>query len=246
MALLEVRNLNKSFGGIKAVQNCSFQVEQGQIAALIGPNGAGKTTAFNLISGVLKQDSGKVKFKGEDIQFLQPHQITRRGMSRTFQISRNLEEMTVLENLIVQSPVKGVAGILQNAILPHERERAMELLDFVGITHLANTETRSLSYGQKKLMDFAALLMSDPELILLDEPAGGVNPALLESIVERIIELNKRGITFLIVEHNMELVMSIADPVIVMAYGQVIKIGSPQEVQQDSEVLEAYLGEVKL
>ncbi len=242
MSLLEVKNLNKSFGGLRAVDDCSFAVEQGAIAALIGPNGAGKTTAFNLISGVLKPDSGQVFFDGQRIDRQPPHKITRWGMNRTFQISRNLEDMTVLENLIVQSPVQGLRGLFRNSITKQERERAEELLEFVGIAHLTYEETRNLSYGQKKLMDFAAMLMSEPKMILLDEPAGGVNPALLETIVERIQTLNQQGVTFLIVEHNMDLVMSISDPVIVMAYGSVISHGTPDEVQSNPDVLEAYLG----
>ena len=181
MALLEVKDLNKSFGGIHAVSDCTFSIEQGSITGLIGPNGAGKTTAFNLISGVLKPDSGKIWFDGKRIDKLQPHKITRMGMSRTFQITRNLEDMTVLENLVVQSPVHGITGLFGKSITPWEQEKAMELLDFLGITHLAYEETRNLSYGQKKLMDFAAMLMADPKLVLLDEPAGGVNPALLDA-----------------------------------------------------------------
>jgi neutral amino acid transport system ATP-binding protein len=243
MALLEVKNLNKAFGGIHAVDECSFTVEEGSITALIGPNGAGKTTAFNLISGVLKPDSGQIWFDGERIDKLAPHKITRKGMSRTFQISRNLEDMTVLENLAVQAPVNGIKGLFSSSITKQEREQAMELLDFVGITHLAYEETRNLSYGQKKLLDFAALLMSDPKLVLLDEPAGGVNPALLEDIVARIQALNQEGLTFLIVEHNMDLVMNVCNPVVVMAYGTVIAQGPPETIQNNPEVLEAYLGE---
>ena len=246
MALLEVKNLNKAFGGIRAVNDCNFSVDEGSITALIGPNGAGKTTAFNLISGVLKPDSGEVWFDGKRIDKLQPHKITRLGMSRTFQITRNLEDMSVLENLVVQSPVYGLKGLFGKSIRPEERERALKLLDFLGIVHLAYEETRNLSYGQKKLMDFAALLMADPKLVLLDEPAGGVNPALLEEIITHIKELNQRGITFLLVEHNMELVMGTCDPVIVMASGTVIAQDSPEAVQNDPEVLEAYLGEVAL
>lgn len=243
MALLQTQALSKSFGGIKAVDDCTFDVEEGSITALIGPNGAGKTTVFNLISGLLKPDSGAIMFDGEGIEGKQPHQITRRGVSRTFQISRDLQEMTLLENLIVQSPTSRFADLFKGSMLEHERDHAMELLDFVGITHLANEKSKNLSYGQKKLMEFAATLMTEPRLILLDEPAGGVNPALLEDIMERIQVLNQRGITFLIVEHNMDVVMNLCDPIIVMAYGTVLAKGAPQDIQNNEEVLEAYLGE---
>ena len=243
MALLQTQELSKSFGGIKAVNDCTFEVEEGSISALIGPNGAGKTTVFNLISGLLKPDSGSITFNGERIEGKQPHQVTRRGVSRTFQISRDLQEMTLLENLIVQSPTTSFADLFQGSMLEHERDHAMELLDFVGITHLAEEKSKNLSYGQKKLMEFAATLMTEPRLILLDEPAGGVNPALLEDIIERIQLLNKRGITFLIVEHNMDVVMNLCDPIIVMAYGTVLAKGAPKDIQNNEEVLEAYLGE---
>jgi neutral amino acid transport system ATP-binding protein len=240
--MLEVRHLSKHFGGIRAVDDCSFSVQNGSITALIGPNGAGKTTAFNCISGTMRPTSGEVWLKGERIDGLKPHKIARRGLGRTFQISRNLEDMTVLENLIVQSPVHGIGGLFKRAIARDEVEKAMGLMEFLGITRLAHEETRNLSFGQKKLMDFAALLMADPDIILLDEPAGGVNPRLLEDIVEHIRKLNERGITIFIVEHNMDLVMRISHRVIVMAYGQVLRAGSPEEVQNDPQVLEAYLG----
>jgi branched-chain amino acid transport system ATP-binding protein len=243
MALLQTQSLSKSFGGIKAVDDCTFEVEEGSISALIGPNGAGKTTVFNLISGLLKPDLGRITFNGERIDRKRPHQITRRGVSRTFQISRDLQEMTLLENLIVQSPTTSFADLFKGSMLEHERDHALELLDFVGITHLAEEKSKNLSYGQKKLMEFASTLMTEPRLILLDEPAGGVNPALLEEIIERIKLLNKRGITFLIVEHNMDVVMNLCDPVIVMAYGTVLAKGAPQDIQNNEEVLEAYLGE---
>ena len=243
MALLQTQSLSKSFGGIKAVNDCTFEVEEGSISALIGPNGAGKTTVFNLISGMLKPDSGSITFKGERIEGKQPHRVTRRGVIRTFQISRDLQEMTLLENLIVQSPTTSFADLFKGSMLEHERDHAMELLDFVGITHLAEEKSKNLSYGQKKLMEFAATLMTEPRLILLDEPAGGVNPALLEDIMERIQLLDKRGITFLIVEHNMDVVMNLCDPIIVMAYGTVLAKGAPQDIQNNEEVLEAYLGE---
>lgn len=242
MSLLEVQALTKDFDGIRAVDHCSFTVEEGSITALIGPNGAGKTTVFNLISGLLKADSGKILFDGESVAGLQPHQITRKGLSRTFQITRDLMDMTLLENLVVQSPTRGFWDLFKGSILHHEEERAMDLLDFVGLTHLAHEKAKNLSYGQKKLMEFAATLMTNPRLILLDEPAGGVNPALLENIVERIQMLNRQGITFFIVEHNMEVVMDLCDPIIVMAYGTVLAQGAPEIIQKDQQVLEAYLG----
>ncbi len=242
MPFLEVQHLGKSFGGIKAVDDCSFAVEQGSITSLIGPNGAGKTTAFNLISGVLRPDSGKVVFNGSEITRLRPSRISRLGISRTFQITRDLSEMTVLENVVVQSPVRGFRDLFRDAVAHHEREQALALLDFMGIARLAELKAKNLSYGQKKLMELAAVMMSEPKLILLDEPAGGVNPTLLETIIDRIFALNKQGITFLIVEHNMDMVMKVCNPVIVMAYGKVLAAGSPDEIQQNGEVLEAYLG----
>jgi neutral amino acid transport system ATP-binding protein len=242
MTLLEITQLNKSFGGIKAVNDCSFSIAKGEISALIGPNGAGKTTVFNLISGLLKPDSGTIKFKGEPIANIPPHKITRKGISRTFQITRDLQEMTVLENMVIQSQIHGIGDLFHDSIRGNDKSKAMELLDFVGISYLAYEKSRNLSYGQKKLLEFASVLMSDPELIMLDEPASGVNPALLESIMERIQELNSQGKTFLIVEHNMDLVMSISNPVIVMAYGTVLSEGAPEVIQSDERVLEAYLG----
>ena len=240
--MLTIHNINKSFGGLHAVKDCSFTAEEGKITALIGPNGAGKTTAFNIISGTLRPDSGEVHLEGKPITGLHPHKITRRGMSRTFQISRNFEDLTVLENLIAQSQYQGLRNLFRPAIAPSEEEKAMEMLEFLNISRLAREEARSLSYGQKKLMDLAALLMSNPRMILLDEPAGGVNPTLLATIVDHINELNKRGLTVLIVEHNMNLVMEISHKVVVMAYGTVIAEGDPLTIQDDPSVLEAYLG----
>ena len=240
--MLTIHNINKSFGGLHAVKDCSFTAEEGKITALIGPNGAGKTTAFNIISGTLRPDSGEVHLEGKPITGLHPHKITRRGMSRTFQISRNFEDLTVLENLIAQSQYQGLRNLFRPAIASSEEEKAMEMLEFLNISRLAREEARSLSYGQKKLMDLAALLMSNPRIILLDEPAGGVNPTLLATIVDHINELNKRGLTVLIVEHNMNLVMEISHKVVVMAYGAVSAEGDPLTIQDDPSVLEAYLG----
>jgi neutral amino acid transport system ATP-binding protein len=240
--MLEVRGLCKHFGGIRAVEDCSFTVERGSITALIGPNGAGKTTAFNCIAKSMAPSAGEVWLDGERIDRLRPFQVTRRGLSRTFQISRNLEEMTVLENLVVQSRARHWRELLGPAITPAERTKAERILEFLGITRLAFEPTRSLSYGQKKLMDFGALLMSDPKIILLDEPAGGVNPRLLDEIMGHIRALNERGLTVLVVEHNMNLVMSLSHKVVVMAHGQIIAEGSPAEVRSDAAVLSAYLG----
>lgn len=243
-ALLEAHELNKAYGGLRAVSQCSFQVERGSITALIGPNGAGKTTAFNIINGVLAPDSGSVFFEGEDITGLMPHELTRRGISRTFQITRDLGEMSVLENMVVSAPSAGIRSWLGSKILQKERDRAMDLLDFVGISGLAALPAKKLSYGQKKLLEFASVLMSEPKLVLLDEPAGGVNPALMERIVDRIRLLNKDGMTFLIVEHNMPIVMQLSNWIIVMAHGEVLVDGLPSDIQANSLVLDAYLGRV--
>lgn len=240
--LLEARELNKAFGGLQAVRDCSFTVEAGSITSLIGPNGAGKTTAFDVINGIITADSGSVFFDGRDVTGYLPHKLTRLGISRTFQLTRDLRDLTVLENMVVSSLVGGWRGLLGSKVLGRERDRAMELLDFVGITHLAATNAKKLSYGQKKLLEFASVLMSEPKLILLDEPGGGINPALLERIVDRIRALQKSGISFLIIEHKMDMVMQLSDKVVVMAHGEVLAQGTADEIQRDDTVLSAYLG----
>ncbi|WP_067221367.1 ABC transporter ATP-binding protein [Stappia indica] len=242
--MLEVKGLCKHFGGIRAVDDCSFSVERGSITALIGPNGAGKTTAFNCISRTTRPTRGEVWLDGERIDQLRPHRITRLGLSRTFQISRNLADMTVLENVIAQSRVDGWRDLFKPAMSTFEIDKAMGLLDFLGITRIAHEDGSNLSYGQKKLMDLAALLMSDPKIILLDEPAGGVNPSLLEEIVGHIRRLNDQGLTVLIVEHNMDLIMRLSHRIVVMAQGTVIADGRPDEVRENPAVLDAYLGGV--
>ncbi len=242
--MLEVKSLSKHFGGIRAVDKCSFTAEQGKITALIGPNGAGKTTAFNCISRTMVPSSGEIWLDGERVDTLRPHQVTAAGLSRTFQISRNLADMTVLENVICQSKVRGWRDMFRPAMSAEEIEKAYGILDFLGITRIANEDGSNLSYGQKKLMDLAALLMSEPKIILLDEPAGGVNPTLLEEIIGHIRKLNEEGLTVLIVEHNMELIMRLSHRVVVMAQGRVIADGPPDEIRENPEVLDAYLGGV--
>lgn len=240
--MLEIKGLCKYFGGIKAVDDCSFKVEKGSITALIGPNGAGKTTAFNCISRTAVPTKGEVWLDGERIDRLRPHKITQRGLSRTFQISRNLADMTVLENVICQSKIGGWRDLIKPAMSAEEIDKAIGILDFLGITRIAYEDGSNLSYGQKKLMDLAALLMSDPKIILLDEPAGGVNPTLLEEIVGHIRKLNDQGMTVLIVEHNMHLIMRLSHRIVVMAQGQVIAEGIPEEIRKNPAVLDAYLG----
>jgi len=219
-------------------------VTQGSITGLIGPNGAGKTTAFDIISGIVTPDEGSVQFDGRDVTGWMPHRVTRCGVSRTFQITRTLGDLTVLENMVVGSPTTGWRSLLGSSILQREEDRAMALLRFVGIDKLASTPAESLSYGQKKLLEFASVLMPEPKLIMLDEPAGGVNPALLDRIMDHIRELNASGITFLVVEHNMDVVMSLCDSIIVMAHGEVLTKGSPETIRADDIVLDAYLGRV--
>ena len=244
MALLEVRDVVKSYGGIIAVNHASFDVEEGSITALIGPNGAGKTTAFDTICGVVVPDSGRITFDGQDITGLMSHVINKAGIGRTFQITRELGDMTVLENMVISKVPNSPKALIGGRIKPDEREKAMDLLRFVGIDRLAHQPAKRLSYGQRKLLEFASVLMTDPRLVLLDEPAGGVNPALLDRIMDRIEEINRQGTTFLIVEHTMDLVMRLSHSIIVMAHGQVILQGTPAEVREDQRVLDAYLGDV--
>ncbi|SFQ95959.1 ABC transporter ATP-binding protein [Poseidonocella sedimentorum] len=240
--MLEVKGLCKYFGGIRAVDDCTFTAEEGQITALIGPNGAGKTTAFNCVSRTMMPTRGEVWLDGRRIDRLRPHKITGMGLSRTFQISRNLADMTVLENVIAQAQVRGWRDLFRPAMSAAEIDKAMGILDFLGITRIAHEDGSNLSYGQKKLMDLAALLMSDPKIILLDEPAGGVNLSLLEEIIGHIRKLNEAGLTVLIVEHNMDLIMRLSHKVVVMAQGAIIAEGTPEEVRADPAVLDAYLG----
>ncbi|MEI6649313.1 MAG: ABC transporter ATP-binding protein [Actinomycetes bacterium] len=240
-ALLEVHDLTKKFGGITAVNNCSFDVEEGSITALIGPNGSGKTTAFNIITGYLKADSGFITFRGKKIDEPNPAHLYRSGLSRTFQQARIFPEISVLENLIVASGYtwKGLFGARTTKA---DRERAGEMLEEFKLSALADFYASELSYGQRKLLEFASLLMSSPKLVLLDEPTAGVNPVMIETMERHIRSRHAAGVTFLIVEHDMQLVMRLCDPVIVLDHGTKIAQGTPVEVQSNSQVLDAYLG----
>jgi branched-chain amino acid transport system ATP-binding protein len=250
--LIVLESLSKSFGGLQAVSDCSFQIASGSITGLIGPNGAGKTTVFNMIAGALKPTSGRVRFESEDITGLPTHVLFHRGIVRTFQIPHEFGGLTVLENLLVvpaDQPGEGIywTWFAPGAVRRREfeiRERALETLDFLKLGHLRNELARNLSGGQKKLLELGRAMMADPKVILLDEPGAGVNPTLLAELADMIRRLNSDvGYTICLIEHNMDMIARLCDPVIVMAEGRVLAEGHIDEIRRNKQVLDAYLGE---
>jgi branched-chain amino acid transport system ATP-binding protein len=249
--MLEVQNVEKRFGGLVAVDGCSFRVQEGTITGLIGPNGAGKTTLFNLITGQYRPDTGKIRFQGESIEGLAPHRVYQKKLYRTFQITREFAQMTVLENLMIMPEYQTGEKFWSTWFQPSKvksqemkiRDKALEVLEFVELIDLKDQYAGSLSGGQKKLLEIARSMMADPKMVLLDEPGAGVNPTLMKKLISNIETLrNEQGITFLLIEHDMNLVMNLCDPVIVMSEGKKLAEGPAEQIKKDERVLEAYLG----
>ncbi|MGH8994817.1 MAG: ABC transporter ATP-binding protein [Acidimicrobiales bacterium] len=243
-ALLSVLDVEKRFGGVRALTGCSLEVDRHSITGLIGPNGSGKTTLFNIITGYQHADAGRIVLDGAEITGLRPEKVFAAGLGRTFQLTRVFSRISLLENMLVASQRSGawLRSVLSAESQSSERQRAMELLEFVGLAALADAPAGSLSYGQKKLLELAYVLVADPSVILLDEPAGGINPTLLNELFDRICVLRDDGKTFLVIEHNLGFLMRLCDRVWVMNQGAIVVGGLPEAVQSDPRVLDAYLG----
>ena len=243
-------NVVRRFGGLVAVNDVSFDVRQGEILGLIGPNGAGKTTMFDLLAGSVAPSSGEIVLNGAAVAGEAAHRRIGRGLGRTFQIPRPFPNLTLLDNVMLAAQDQAGERLLSNFLRPWKvaaqekaiHAKAMDLLDLVHLTHLAQEPARVLSGGQRKLLELARVMMADPALILLDEPAAGVNATLLETIIDRIRDINQRGVTFLLIEHNIDMVTRLCHRVLVMASGQLLCEGTPEQVARDPRVIEAYLG----
>ncbi|CAN7495971.1 ABC transporter ATP-binding protein [Rhizobacter sp. LjRoot28] len=248
--MLKIENLSKRFGGLAAVNDVSTVIEKGKINAIIGPNGAGKTTFFNLISGVHKPTSGRILLEGRDVTQLRTDEVARLGVSRTFQTTALFDMATVLDNLIVGHRLRTHAGLwdvlIGSARLKEEericREKAREALDFVGLSHMANRMAGDISQEERKRVAFALALATDPKVVLLDEPAGGVNPDETVGLADLIRKMVKHGLTVCLIEHKMNMIMSLADKIMVLNYGEKIAEGSPAEIRANPAVIDAYLG----
>jgi branched-chain amino acid transport system ATP-binding protein len=249
-SLILARNLSKSFGGVRAVHDISFDIPAGSIFAIIGPNGAGKSTLLNLMSGIYRPDSGTLTFDGHDLSNLPSHRRVRLGLARTFQKIRLFKHLTAFDNVVagfhVHYRIPPLQYLFHGAAFQRDqrecRENAKRLLEFVGLTARMQTHADSLSYGEQRMLELARALAIKPRLLLIDEPAAGLNSAEVDTLLERIQSLRKDGITVVVVEHNMELVMSVADRIMVMDYGQYLFQGTPREVQKNPAVIAAYLG----
>ena len=247
---LEVTNLKKSFGGLKAVDVQSLNLNKNELTSIIGPNGAGKTTFFDLISGFQDSDEGKVYLNKKNITKSQPYSIARLGMIRTFQLTKVFDRMTVLENMMFSASTVNNDSFIKSLIrLPSQKtteknikEKSFEIMKDLNIDHMANSYARELSGGQKKLLELGRSIVNDPNILLLDEPLAGVNPKLAEEILQIILNLSEKGISILMVEHNIEAVMKISQRVVVFAEGMVIADDKPENVRTDEKVIEAYLG----